>query len=192
VSSAPPVSGDPAIRRHRARRCGLVALALLPLLRTTPAIAQEQQKSQPSAVAATLRSAVRDATSYTPALVKYGAMHLDWESSQIFFRHGFMERNPRYTVSGLANDLPIDRQAGRKRIAVDSLKVLAYSVPQDLAERAIERTLIRLFPAHRKVFVLAGRIGRVATSTYLSYAVSAVHFRQWQRNEQQARRLGYK
>jgi hypothetical protein len=171
----------------------LLALALLPLLRTTPAIAQEQQPPpQPSPVVSILESTARDPASYAPALAKYGAMHLDWESSQIFFQHGFMERNPRYTISGLTNDVPVSYQAGRRRIALDSLKVLAHSVPPNLAERTIERALIRLFPTRRKTFTVAGRVGRALTATYLSYAVSAAHFRQWQRNEQLARKLGYK
>jgi len=162
------------------------------LLRTTPAIAQEEPPPQPSAVVTILKSTVYDPSSYAPAVVKYTAMHLDWESSQIFFRHGFVERNPRYTVNGLTNDLPVAHGEGLQRLTVDSVRVLAHSVPQNLAERTIEHVLIRMFPSRRKAFVIAGQVGRAVAATYMSYAVSAVHFRQWQRNESLARHLGYK
>ena len=40
------------------------------------------------------------------------AMRLDWDSSQIFFQHGFVERNPRYTASGLPNDVALSHAGG--------------------------------------------------------------------------------
>jgi hypothetical protein len=160
------------------------------LLRATPASAQTQPTSSP--VSSILKNAARDPATYAPAVVKYGAMRLDWESSQIFFQHGYFERNARFTVSGRSNDVAISRAAGRRKIATDSLLILARSVPGSVAERAAEHLLIRRYPQHRKIMMVTGHAVRIAGASYLSYSSSMAHMRQWRRNEQLARQNGYK
>jgi hypothetical protein len=151
-----------------------------------------QAQEHGSAVSEVFKSAVRDPLVYAPAVVKYGSMRLDWISSQTFFQHGFVERNARYTVSGRSGDTAISYDAGNRKIAVDSLKVLAQSMSANVAERGIERMLSPRFVNHQKLLRVAGQAGRIATASYLMYLSSMPHFQQWRQNERLARQLGYK
>jgi hypothetical protein len=170
-------------------RAGL-ALAAMSLLWTPTVWAQTQEEQ--SLVSSVMRAVVRDPATYAPSLTKYSAMNLDWESSQIFFRHGFVERNARFTVSGRSADTAISHGAGSRKIVVDSLMLLVQTVPENFAERALERVLIRRYPQHRKMLIVTGHVGRFLGTSYLSYSASMGHFRQWQRNERLARQMGYK
>jgi hypothetical protein len=167
----------------------LLALAFVTL---GPATASAQTQEPSSFTSTVLKTVARDPATYAPALVKYASMRLDWESSQIFFRHGFVERNARYTVSGRSNDVAISHAAGRRKLALDSLVVFAETVPASLAERATERLLIRRYPQHRKVFSVVGRTVRIVGASYLSYSSSMAHVNQWRRNERLARQMGFK
>jgi hypothetical protein len=139
-----------------------------------------------------IRTVLRDPATYTPGPVKYTSMRLDWESSQVFFRHGFVERNARYTVTGRSGDVAISHAAGNRKLAWDSLMVLGEAATANLAERAAEGLLIRRYPEHRRALTVAGRAIRIIGASYLSYSSSMAHVRQWQRNERLARHLGYK
>ena len=165
-------------------------LACLVLLMAAPASAQEPQPQK--LLDAVTRSVLRDPATYAPALAKFSGMQLDWESSQIFFRHGFVERNERFTVSGRSNDVALSHGAGNRKIVLDSLIVLARSAPANFAQRSVEQLLIRKYPSHRKALTVAGHITRLAGSSYLTYATSFAHFQQWRRNERLARELGFK
>ena len=167
-----------------------VAFAALMLLCTAPAPGQAQER--PSTMSDIIRNAVYDPATYAPAFVMYGATHLDWESSQIFFQHGSVEHNARYTVSGRSDDVAISRQAGNQKVVMDSAAILLRSLPQNLGERVLEHLLVRRYPNHRKFFLVAGRVGRIAGLSYLTVSASAGHFRQWRENERRARQLGYK
>lgn len=184
-------------RSHRGTRTGhtlrmfCVAFAALTLLWTSPASAQDPPAS--SFVSHIVNGVVFDPTTYAPAIVTYGAMRLDWESSQVFFQRGFVEHNARYTVSGVGDGVAISHRAGNLRIATDSLAILLQlSLAHNLTERVIERELIRRYPNHRKVFRIVGRVERIVGASYLSIALSARHVRQWQENDRLARQLGYK
>jgi hypothetical protein len=168
----------------------ILALTSVALLWSASASAQERKPS--SFVSTIVKTVARDPATYAPAVLKYETMRLDWESSQIFFQHGFVERNARYTVSGRANDVAISHAAGSRKIAMDSLMVFAQSVPASLAERATEQLLIRRYPQHQKVWLVAGQVARIAGASYLSYSSSMAHVRQWRRNERLARQMGYK
>jgi hypothetical protein len=170
---------------------GRVALALcLTVMWTT--LASAQAHGPASVVSTLVKSAVRDPATYAPAVVKYGAMRLDWISSQTFFRHGFVERNARYTVSGRANDEPMSYRAGNRKIAADSLALLAQSVSANVAERAVEHMLSRRYANHRTLLLVAGHAGRIAGSSYLLYVSSMGHVRQWRENDRLARQMGYR
>jgi hypothetical protein len=170
-------------------RCSLAAAVVF---LSTPAFAQTSERpSDIPGISTIVKSVARDPATYAPAVLKFTAMNLDWESSQIFFRHGAVEGNARYTVSGQSNDTPISHGAGTRKLALDSLVMLTRSVPQNLAERAAERLLIKRFPQHRKVLAAAGRALRVAGTSYLSYA-SMTNVHQWRRNERLAAQMGYK
>jgi len=168
----------------------VLALACVTLLWSTAASAQTSEPS--SSISRILKAVGRDPVTYTPVVMKFTAMSLDWESSQIFFRHGFVEHNERYTVSGRPDDVPISHAAGRRKLAMDSLTLLARTVPQSLAERATERLLVRVFPQHKKAMVVAGRAIRILGASYMSYTTSRANIRRWQRNERLAHQMGFK
>jgi len=185
------------MRYHRRHRTGhmlrvfCVAFAALTLLWTSSASAQDPPAA--SVVSDIVKEVVLDPTTYAPAIVAYGATRLDWESSQVFFQHGFVEHNARYTVSGVSDSVAISHRAGNRRIATDSLTVLVQlSLVHNVTERVIERVLIRRYPSHQKFFRVVGLVERIVGASYLSIALSAKHVRQWQENNRLARQLGYK
>ncbi len=164
-------------------------LAVIILASAGPAAAQTEQ---PSRVAAVLRSVVRDPVVYVPAAAKYTSLRLDWGSSQVFFVHGFLEKNARYTISGRSNDIALSREAGNRRIVGDTLVVLSQSLSLGLAERAVERMLSSRFEGHQRLVAVIGRVVRIAGAASLTYNSSAPHFRQWQRNQRLAQEMGFK
>jgi hypothetical protein len=170
----------------------IVALATIAAWLPGPLLAQGQEPVPGPFVTDILRGVALDPTTYVPGGIRYAAMRLDWNSSQVFFRNGYVEQNADYSISGVGNTASLSRRAGNRRIAADSVKVLQVSIVHNVAERIIERGLARRYPTHRKLFRIVGRIERVAAASYLSYVMSAAHFRQWRKNEQLARQLGYR
>jgi len=133
-----------------------------------------------------------DPTTYAPAATAYGAMRLDWGSSQVLFQNGYVEHNPRYTISGRSRDVPLSYAAGNRKIFRDSLQILQMSVVNNLTANFVERALIQRHPNHKKLFRTIGWIERVGFASYWSYRLSAGHLRAWQDNERLARQRGYK
>jgi hypothetical protein len=43
------------------------------------------------------KSVALDPTTYAPAGLSYESSRMDWTTSYVFFQHGWLERNPRYT-----------------------------------------------------------------------------------------------
>ena len=119
-------------------------------------------------------------------------MKMDWDSSQTLFRNGWVEQNHRFTGSGRANDLPISYADGNKRICRMALLHLQESLINNTAANIFERVLTERYPQHRKVLKVLSWVERIAFASYMSYAVSANHFRQTQRNRQLAVQYGYR
>jgi len=138
------------------------------------------------------KGVVLDPTTYAPAAILYQSMRLDWKSSQPLFQHGYLEANERYTVSGRRHDVPVSFAQGNQRILSDSLLNLPMSFANNASSRVVERLLIDRFPNHPKLVRTLGWIERTSFASYMSYRLSAKHFRQWQTNESLARELGYK
>ncbi len=132
-----------------------------------------------------------DPTTYAPAIVVGVGLHLDWKSSQVFFRHGFVEQNPAFTVSGRANDTPISHGAGNRKIREAVFVNLGTSLLNNVTVALVERALIDRHPTHRKLVRGLGWTERIAFASWVSYRQSAAHFRQWQRNNELARQLAY-
>src|SRR5687767_1013119 len=162
-----------------ARRCSSLALAFL-LSFVAPAFAQEQQQENRTNFAVEL---LRDPTTYVPAGLLYTSMRLDWSSSQPFFQNGFVEDNARYTVSGLSKDTPLGYGEGNKKILRDSLAVLTASFVNNALTHMLERRLSDRYPEHQKLWKALSWVERIAFASYVSYRLSAPHFRQWQKNE---------
>jgi hypothetical protein len=171
------------------RLCRVSAVALTMLLASASVSAQDQDVG--SSVSDVVKKVILDPTTYAPAIVAWEATRLDWQSSQIFFQNGWLERNPRFTVSGHSEDAAIGYAAGNRQIFRDAVGNLQLSLVNNASERMMERLLTPRYPGHRKLLRTIGWIERGAMASYLSYLLSAAHFRQWQANEALATQLGY-
>jgi hypothetical protein len=163
--------------------------AALTMLGSTPAPLQESHPTP--LVLDVVKRVALDPTTYAPAIVAWGGTRLDWGSSQIFFQNGWREQNPRFTVSGRGNDIPVGYAAGNRKILKDSVWNLRLSLVNNVSEQLIEGLLIRRYPAHRRLLRTLGWIERIVAASYWAHQLSADHFRQWQANERLARGLGY-
>jgi hypothetical protein len=152
--------------------------------------AQENDRS--SAVADIFKGVVFDPTTYAPAAIYYDAAMRDWKTSQPFFRRGYVEHNPRFTISGRPDDIPLTYDAGRQLILRDALTTLGVSAAQNLTSRIVERALLARYPDHPKVVKTIGWIQRIALGSVMTYKLSVPHYRQTELNQQRARELGYR
>ena len=169
------------------------AMRLLVLLSMTvlmPVLASAQAKGDANVLWDVTKAVVFDPTTYAPTTLSYTSMKMDWDSSQTFFRNGWVEQNHRFTVSGRTNDLPVSHSEGNKRIRRMALLHLQESLINNTAANIFERVLTQRYPQHRKVFQVLSWVERIAFASYMSYAVSANHFRQTQRNRQLAVQYG--
>jgi hypothetical protein len=151
--------------------------------------AQEQPQSF---LADTFKKAILDPTTYAPAAIAYDATMRDWSSSQPFFRNGYRERNERYTISGRPNDIPMSYADGRQQILKDAVLNLQVSLINNVASRTFERALIDRYPHRRKLVRTIGWVQRIGLASFLSYRLSAAHYRQAAENERRAAQLGYR
>lgn len=173
-----------------AARCWCPILIASIFLIGAPMSAQDAERPLPAVQI--IKQVGSDPTTYAPAVISVEALHLDWSSSQVFFQHGFLESNPRFTISGRPNDVPIGFGDGNAKILKIALATLRMSLVNNTASAIVEGLAIRRFPEHRKLVRTLGWIERVSLATYWSHHESFQYFRQWQRNEETARQLGYK
>ena len=162
------------------KRTNTTLTAFLVLLAST-ALAQTPDRT--SFASEVVKRVAVDPTTYAPTIVAWTATRLDWQSSQVFFRNGFVENNPRFTTSGLTGDAAIGYGAGNRKILRDALANLQISVINNVTGQVVERLLTRQYPRHRKLVRTLGWIERSAMASYLTYELSAGHFRQWRVNE---------
>jgi len=166
----------------------LTVTALTGILFPLTVSAQEQ----PSLLGDTVKKVVLDPTTYAPAIIAYDATMRDWNTSQPFFRNGFVEHNERFTLTGRPNDMPVSYEVGRDRILSDALVNLEMSVVNNVADRLFERMLITRFPEHRKLVKVLGWVERGAFASFMSYQLSAQHYRQAALNTQRAQQMGFR
>jgi hypothetical protein len=168
----------------------LVCVATL-LLSPMHAYAQNQTDTeQPSFVADVTKRVFFDPTTYAPAILGYDSTMRDWKSSQPFFQNGFMERNSRFTISGLPNDRAVTYGEGNRRIFHDAVANFEMSLMNNVTDTIFEHVLAERYPNHRKLIRTLGWIEKSAFASYMSYKLSAAHYRQWQYNEQTSHQLG--
>jgi hypothetical protein len=169
----------------------LVCLATLLL---SPVYASAQSKpdnaEQPSLLADVAKRVFFDPTTYAPAVLGYDSTMRDWKSSQPFFQNGFMERNPRFTISGLPTDRAVSYGEGSRRIFSDAVANFEMSLMNNVTDTVFEHVLAERYPNHRKLIRTLGWIEKSAFASYMSYKLSAANYRQWQYNEQTSRQLG--
>ena len=154
--------------------------------------ASEQNTDRPTSTFVSVRKQVTlDPTTYVPAILGYDATMRDWNSSQPMFRYGFVEGNPRFTVSGWPNDAPISYEAGKRRILNDALANLRMSVVDNLSTAVVEHVLVKRYPEHRKLIRTLGwaAVIRWPPTCRIRYQP---HHQQWRANEQLNQQLGIK
>jgi len=174
------------IRTSRAAASGL----LISLLMIAPsASAQEEPRS--NVVVDVAKSVALDPTTYAPSIFSYTSMRMDWKSSQPLFQQGWLERNPRFTISGRPNDRPISFDAGNRQITKMALMHLQESVINNASTHIFERVLAQKYPEHRTLFKTLGWVERIGFASYMSYLASVNHFRQSERNIELAKQYGY-
>jgi hypothetical protein len=117
---------------------------------------------------------------------------MDWDSSQVLFRNGWVEQNHRFTLTGRPNDKPISYADGNRKIRQMALLHLQESVINNVAANVFERVLTQKYPQHRKLFKTLSWVERIAFASYVSYLASASHFKQAGRNRQLALQYGYR
>lgn len=167
-------------------------LAAIIILTPAAALAQEESNPSSSFFWDVTKSVVFDPTTYAPATLAYTSMRMDWQSSQVLFRNGWVEQNYRFTRSGRPNDLPISFEDGNKKIRQMALLHLQESVVNNVAVNVFERMLTQKYPQHRKLFKTLSWIERIAFASYVSYLASSNHFKQAERNRQLALQYGYR
>lgn len=161
---------------------------------TTQAWAQEGlevTKSVPSLMVEATRQTLLDPTTYAPAGMLYVSSRLDWNSSQIFFAHGDVEENPRYTITGLPHSVPVSYQQGNKQLIMDALSVVSVSAVNNVVTHFTTDAMAVRNPEHAKLWKALGWIERTAVASSLSYVLSVQHFQQWQTNQRLAAERGY-
>lgn len=164
---------------------------LLTLMILTPAMASAQDQADSNVFWDVTKAVVFDPTTYAPATLSYTSMKMDWNSSQTLFRNGWVEQNHLFTVSGRSNDLPLSFADGNKKIRHMALLHLQESIVNNVATNVFERILAEKYPDHRKLFKVLSWVERIGFASYMSYAASANHFRQTERNRQMAIQFGY-
>jgi hypothetical protein len=174
---------------HRKARVIFTVIVMCAFCVGAPLIASAQDE-RPSPLADAIKHTLFDPTTYAPGAISYHATMRDWNTSQPFFQHGFVEHNERFTISGLADDTAVDYATGRRRILTDALETVAITAVHNITTRLIEDALVSRHPEHRKLFHVLGWAERIAVASAMSYELSAAHYRQAQRNEQQAAALG--
>jgi hypothetical protein len=167
-------------------------LVLLSILVLTPSIAAAQAETDSNLFWDVTRAVVLDPTTYAPATLSYTSMKLDWDTSQPLFRHGWVEQNHRFTISGRPNDRPVSYAEGSRRIRRMALLHLQESLINTVAANVFERVLADRYPQHRKLFKVLSWVERIAFASYVSYVASASHFRQAERNRLLAAEYGYR
>jgi hypothetical protein len=151
----------------------------------------EGNKTVPSLMVHATAQTLLDPTTYAPAGMLYVSSRLDWNSSQVFFAHGDMEENPRYTITGLPHDAPLSYAQGNKQLITDALSVASVSAVNNVvAHFTVDAMAIRN-PEHAKLWKALGWIERTAVASSLSYMLSVQHFEQWQTNQRVAAQRGY-
>src|SRR5262245_42675246 len=127
-------------------------LALVVALAIPTSVRAQDNSDQPSLFGSIAKQVVFDPTTYAPAAIAYGATMRDSNTSQPLFNAGFVERNSRFTISGLPNDRPITYGEGQRQILRDAFMNLQMSVVNNVTNRLIEDVLISRHPEHRKLF----------------------------------------
>lgn len=119
-----------------------------------------------------------DPTTYvTPSLYLHSA-HQDWSSSQPYFRAGWLESNPRFTISGQPDSIPVSYEDGEEIIRRDAIQHLAISYIHNTTSRFFQSALERHYPSHKKLIHWVGLMERIGFCSFNAYIYSHQHYHQ--------------
>jgi hypothetical protein len=161
------------------------------LLGLAPALARAQADEPRTFAWDVARATLIDPTTYAPTLIWYAAIRQDWKTSQILFANGWLEQNPRFTISGRVNDVPVGYDEGMKRIRGTALTVFQYSAANNVGAGIVERLLVARYPQRKRLIRALSWAERIAFASLLTYRTSAEHLRQASNNRRLAREHGY-
>ena len=164
----------------------------LPPIDTPPSVALETrsgERSTGSLLGETFTRVLKDPTTYALPPIVYTAHRLDWDSSQKLFAHGYLEANPKFTLSGRVDDVPISHAAGNRRILRYSASMIGRSALNNGICALVERRLIERAPHRRKLIRTLGWIERGFVTAYWSYRLTHNQVNQWRDNERVLRTL---
>ena len=136
-----------------------------------------------SALAEVFTRVVKDPTTYALPPIVYTVHRLDWDTSQQLFAHGYLEANPKFTLTGRVGDVPISHAAGNKRILRYSASMIGRSALNNGICALVERRLIEKNPQHRKLIRTLGWIERGFATAYWSYRLTHNQYGQWRDNQ---------
>jgi len=126
---------------------------------------------------------LKDPTTYALPPIVYTAHRLDWDSSQKLFQHGYLEANPKFTLTGRIDDAPISHADGKRRILRYSAATIGRSALNNGICAVVERRLIDRAPHRRKLIRTLGWIERGMVTAYWSYRLTHNQVGQWMDNE---------
>ena len=133
-------------------------------------IAIDRDGGQRPLLAEVFTRVLKDPTTYALPPIVYTAHRLDWDSSQKLFAHGYLEANPKFTLTGRINDVPISHAAGKRRILRYSAATIGRSMLNNGICALVERRLIDRAPHRRKLIRTLGWIERGFATAYWSIA----------------------
>lgn len=136
-----------------------------------------------SLLSETFTRVLKDPTTYALPPIVYTAHRLDWDSSQKLFALGYLEANPKFTVTGRVDDIPISHAAGKRRILRYSASMFGRSALNNGICAIVERRLIEKAPHRRKLIRTLGWIERGFATAYWSYRLTHNQVHQWRDNE---------
>src|SRR5437762_2792588 len=148
-------------RQHFPLRVAATFGMILTLVLASAPFASAQEEKRSSRFADVVKGVVFDPTTYAPALIGYHATLRDWNTSQPFFKNGFVEHNERFTVTGRPDDTALNYIVGRNQIFKDAVMTVGVTAAQNATSRIVERALLQLYPEHRKVVQTVGWLQRM-------------------------------
>ena len=164
----------------------MMTLALIP-----EAAAGQAREASRAVAWGIARNVLLEPTTYASGVISSRSDPLGLEEVAGALAHGWVEANPRFTISGRPNDNPVSYVAGRRIIRGTALSILRHSVMNNFAAGISARLLEMRYPSHKKLIRTLSWIERIGFASFVTYRNSADHLRQARANRRLAREYGY-
>lgn len=133
-----------------------------------------------------------DLTTTPPAILHYYAKMEDWETSQPFFRAGWLEKNPGFTETGLPYDVAMSFGDGKRVIRHESYRILWDSAVNNFLSHLTKQYMDYKYPGHKKLWTTVEWAERLAFMGFTAWKGSAQFIEQRRKNERLALQYGLK